>query len=388
MPSVTLTDIAQDLWVEGRTLGPADFGLDGPAWSITKRTLHGGRREGVDVIEVDNGDLSFTIVPTRGMGLWTAAYRGERIGWRSPVTDGPVNPSFVQLEAWGGLGWLNGFDELLARCGLEWSGPPYRDGDRTYTLHGKIANVPARFVAVHVADEPPHAITIEGVVVEAKLFAAQLQLRTKVTTTPGSNRLTVRDEFTNLSDSPGTMQALYHWNFGPPRLEEGSRFVAPWKTVCPINAGAAEGIGHHDVYGPPQPGRAEQVYLYDLHGEGDAGRTVAMLRNRAGDKGAALRFATKQLPCFTMWKNTRGLGEGYVTGLEPATNYPNPRPFEAERGRVLRLEPGASHVAETTLEVFDDAGAIAEVEREIGRLQAVGAPTIHARPVEPFAPAG
>ena len=41
---------------------------DGFAW----RTLTGGVREGVDTVEVNNGKLKFTVVPTRGMGLWKA----------------------------------------------------------------------------------------------------------------------------------------------------------------------------------------------------------------------------------------------------------------------------------------------------------------------------
>ena len=43
---------------------------------------------------------------------------------------------------------------------------------------------------------------------------------------------------------------------------------------------------------------------------------------------------------FCQWKHTAGLNEGYVTGLEPATNYPNPKRFERERGRVVTLQAG------------------------------------------------
>ena len=59
-----------------------------------------------------------------------------------------------------------------------------------------------------------------------------------------------------------------------------------------------------------------------------------MLCNRDGDKAVVLRFPQTQLPGFTLWKNTAGPRDGYVTGLEPATNYPNPRPFEKVRDRV------------------------------------------------------
>ncbi len=121
-------------------------------------------------------------------------------------------------------------------------------------------------------------------------------------------------------------------------------------------------------------------------GDGPADRTLALLRNRAGDKGVALRFSTRELPCFTLWKNSQGMREGHVTGLEPATNYPNPRPFEAGRGRVVSLAPGATHVAETRLEILNTVRQIAALEAEVARLQTRVQPKIHAKPVEPFAP--
>jgi hypothetical protein len=391
MPTTVLTDTAKDVWVESFDLAPADVGQPrSPAWSVRKRQLHGGRREGVDRIDLDSGTLALAIVPTRGMGLWRARFGGEELGWRSPVRDGPVNPAFVEPTALGGLGWLQGFDELLARCGLEHNGAPYAetapDGRTTiYPLHGSIANIPAHYVAVHVEDHPPHTITIEGHVDEARLFGPAIRMMTRISTTPGSTRVTVRDEFMNLGDQTAEMQVLYHWNFGPPLLEEGARVVAPARTVVPRNPRAVEGLGHYDVYGPPEPGFAEQVYFFELHGEGESGRTLALLRNRAGSKAVALRFATAQLPCFTVWKQTGGLKDGYVTGLEPATNYPNPKPFEKDRGRVVQLGPGASQVAETTLEVLGSAQAVAEAEREIERLIDGRAPIIHPGPVEPFA---
>lgn len=206
------------------------------------------------------------------------------------------------------------------------------------------------------------------------------------TTTPGSNWVIVRDEVTNLGDTPADLQLLYHWNFGPPYLGPGSRLVAPARVVVPRDPRAVEGLGHYETYGPPEPGFAEQVYFFEFFGEGGEGATVALLRDPEGARGVALRFHTSQLPRFTLWKNTGGSSDGYVTGLEPATNYPNPKPFEAARGRVIVLEPGASHVAETTLEVLDTPEGVAAVEAEIGELRKQGAPRIHERPVEPYAP--
>ena len=52
------------------------------------------------------------------------------LGWKSPV-HGPVHPNFVPLNEPSGLGWLDGFDELFVRCGLESNGAP--DFDDTFS---------------------------------------------------------------------------------------------------------------------------------------------------------------------------------------------------------------------------------------------------------------
>jgi len=111
-----------------------------------------------------------------------------------------------------------------------------------------------------------------------------------------------------------------------------------------------------------------------------------MLRNHAGDKGVVLRFQNDQLPAFTLWKNTGGLRDGYVTGLEPGTNYPNTRPFEQARNRVVRLPVDGRYKTETSLEVLTTPTAVAATEAEIKQLQARGPAKVNRQPIEPFAP--
>ena len=62
------------------------------AWSVHKRTLRGGPRDGVDLVHVSSGALSYAVLPTRGMGLWRGDFRGLPLGWQSPVV-GPVHQS-------------------------------------------------------------------------------------------------------------------------------------------------------------------------------------------------------------------------------------------------------------------------------------------------------
>src|ERR1700692_3649544 len=121
--SFLLTDLAADVWLDSFAASSDSVHLHTPhPWSIRKRTLRGGLRDGVDLIEVHNGALSYSILPTRGMGLWRGEYRGNFLGWRAPVL-GPVHPQFVNLNDRGGIGWLEGFDEWLGRFGLFANGP-------------------------------------------------------------------------------------------------------------------------------------------------------------------------------------------------------------------------------------------------------------------------
>src|SRR5947209_2602876 len=319
--SWVLTDVASDLWLDSFGVSNETLRLATPHdWSIRKRTLRGGLRDGVDLIEVHNGALSYAVLPTRGMGLWRGEYRGNFLGWRAPVL-GPVHPRHVHLNDRGGLGWLAGFDEWLCRCGLSSNGPPGEDAvtdkagrtTRTpLTLHGRIANQPAHFVEVRINLDPPHELTVTGDVEEGGLFFPHLHLTSTYSTVPGSNRLMVHDVVENRGAQPAEMQMLYHCNVGPPFLEAGSRVAAPIRELAPLTPRAAEGMDTVETYAGPSAGFAEQVYCYDLLAD-EGGRTLALLYNAAADRGLAVRMNRNELPCFTVWRNTAAVEDGYVT---------------------------------------------------------------------------
>src|SRR5204862_1828458 len=207
------------------------------------------------------------------------------------------------------------------------------------------------------------------------------------TTVPGSHRLVVHDVVQNRAATPAEVQMLYHCNIGRPFLEAGSRVVAPIRAMAALTPRAAEGIDTFDTYKGPAAGFAEQVYAYDLLAD-KAGRTLALLYNAAADRGLALRFHHQELPCFTVWKNTAAVEDGYVTGLEPATNFPNFKSFERQHGRVPILPAGGRWEAMWSLEVHDSKEGVTSVQAEIAKLQARGPALIHRTPQPRFAPAG
>lgn len=75
---------------------------------------------------IDNGTMKLSVVPTRGMSVLQASVGDVRMGWDSPVK-GSGQPGLHRTQWRGGPGWLEGFNELVTRCGYEWVGHPGMD---------------------------------------------------------------------------------------------------------------------------------------------------------------------------------------------------------------------------------------------------------------------
>ncbi|MDE0838271.1 MAG: aldose 1-epimerase family protein [Kiritimatiellae bacterium] len=354
---------------ENWILTPVEAGLDG-TWlgSIQMRTLHGGRQEGVKVIDVDNGVTTFSVVPTRGMSVHSVHCGDVTLGWESPVTD-IVHPAYINLDSRGGLGWLDGFNEWMVRCGTEFAGHPGDDNGHMLNLHGKAGNIPASAVEVVIDNDAPHRIRLRGLVEEKTFKFVNYELLTEVSTTPGEAGLHFSDVLRNLGAYETEYQIIYHTNFGAPLLGENATFLAPFKTVTPFDDYAAKDIGSWTRYLGPTREYGEQVYCVEPYADAN-NQTLVMLRNADGDRGAAMRFDTTTLPYFTLWKNTDTLEEGYVTGLEPATGFPYNRSIERRFNRVPRIGSGETRSFSMSVSVLSDSAAIKATEAEISALQA------------------
>jgi galactose mutarotase-like enzyme len=292
-----------------------------------------------------------------------------------------VHPRHVNLLDFGGLGWLNGFDEWICRCGLTSNGPPCTDPvtGQFLTLHGRIANLPAHYLEVQVNLDEPYELRVIGQVDESTMFFNRLRLTSTLTTTPGSSKLLIEDDIENMSSKPAEVELLYHCNFGPPFVEEGSQVVAPIRKVAPRDDAAAAGIDTLSTIGAPAAGFKEQVFYYDLLPD-RKDWTLALLHNATADRGVAIRMARSQLPHFIVWKNTAATEDGYVVGLEPATNLPNPKPVERRQGRVITLEPGEHYRATLVVEILDTGMTVQSVLDEIAAIQGPHQPLIYASP--------
>lgn len=339
----------------------------------------GGVSNQVEVVEIDTGAVRVMVLPTRGMSIWYMESAGTRFGWESPVV-GPVHPSLVPVFDPTGIGWLEGFDELLVRCGLESNGAPEFNAQHQliYPLHGRIGNLPADSLSIEY-DEASGRLELIGEVCESKLFFKNLRLRSRLRVRAGRAQVDILDDVTNELSTPATIQLLYHINLGLPLLGEGATLEAPIKELAPKDSLSAGEIDQWNSYPAPESGYSERVYFGKLLAN-DSNETTALLKSADGDKGFAVNINTTGLPRFILWKNAGDENDGYVTGIEPATNYPNARSYEADQGRVVEIAPGETSAFRLSLKPLTTPEAVKAVSTDIAGLAGDEDAKIHSQP--------
>jgi len=247
------------------------------------------------------------------------------------------------------------------------------------TLHGRIANLPAQEVLLIAERDLPYRFTLRGIVHERMVHGPKLELTSELSIKPGARALRLGGVVTNRRGQRQEFWMLYHTNFGPPLLEQGARFLVPVEVVSPFNNHAARQIKQYDQYPGPKPGSVEQVYniqpLIDR-----SGRTLVIIRNKAADSAASLRFDTHELLYLTLWKNMAAQEDGYVTGIKPGTNYPNNRRIKCKHSRVPNLSPGESHYITIDFAIHVGTAEIEQVAQEVTRIQSDRRPLLNEKP--------
>lgn len=335
---------------------------------VSKQRLHGGVQEGVDVVEINSGRLQFTVLASRAMNVLKASCDDVELKWDSPVK-GPVHPNFVPVFAPGGCGWLEGFCEWIARCGLESNGAPEFDsqGVLKYPLHGRLSNLPARKVELAI-DLEAGVIRLSGETLETSVFGRRFLFKTTYSVQIGSTKLSVKDSVTNLASVDDEFELLYHINTGYPLVSPGARFYASFEKMCPRDQNAVAEINQWDVYCEPVPGRPETCYFFDLAADED-GKTSVAVSSESKDRGFSLSFNKKEFPYFILWKTQRPNGDIYVTGMEPAVNFPNTRSFEKANGRVVPLASKETKSFSFEFDVLTDADRLSAAIKTIQQRQ-------------------
>lgn len=291
---------------------------------------------GMRIIEAYNSSgLTFTLLPDRGMDIWSAHYNGMPLTWIAPGSPHP--PDY-------GQSWLSLFNGgLLTTCGLTHVGPPEDGRD----IHGNYTRLYAEDIR---KKQCKRGLRLYSKINQSSLFGEQLEVKRTYTLSLGMPRIELYDEVTNIGDKPTPFMLLYHCNLGYPVVREGTELIVA-SDVYPRDDNAKAGVDTWNHYEAASVGYEEQVFFHHVRtikGE-RKDFAVATLRNQ----DIALEFAwnTRQMPYLTQWKNTRQ--RIYVCGIEPGNCIPEGQHAASKSGRLVMLNPSETHRFNLCIEVKD-----------------------------------
>jgi len=323
---------------------------------------------GMRIIDCYNASgLHFTVLPDRGMDIWTAHYKGIPLTW---ISQGSPHPPDY------GQSWLRQFNGgLLTTCGLSHVGPPEVDdvtGEQR-DIHGNYTRLRTESVTSFGTwhDNQLYTYELRGKLAEARLFGEQFAIERTFRMALNQPTLHISTVVRNMSDMPQPLMFLYHINLGFPLIQEGTRLAATG-TVYPRDDAARMGLGTWVKYAHPAPGYPEQVFFHHVQAQtNEFGSNVSYAALLQDDFGLQFTWHTDELPYLTQWKNTRqGI---YVCGIEPGNCIPNGQNAARKNSRLSFLQPGEQKEFICELKVLDGKAAVGESKEKIEALKQTGA---------------
>jgi hypothetical protein len=331
---------------------------------IKRYTLLEGRGKGVEAADVRTGSgFSFTVLPSRGMDISFAQYKGKSLCWRSQTGD--ASPSYYEPEEFE---WLRSFyGGLLVTCGLTQAGMPCVDNRERLGLHGRISNIPAVDVSTQCEwEDDDYIMKIKGKVTQAKVFGENVCLTREITARLGESRLFVHDVVENLGFEDVPHMILYHINGGYPVVDKGSRLIAQVNNVSPRDDEAKIEQGRYNQFSEPIHGFKERVYYLDMAEDRDGFVTAALVNKTCNNDqgfGFYIKYLKKELPQFVEWKMN---GEGtYVVGIEPANCMVRGRAKEREAKTLQFMKPGEKREYHLEIGVLSGKESIGKYEEQM-----------------------
>ena len=322
--------------------------------------LDNGTGRGTRVAWINTGTgLRYKVVLDRGMDIFDAFFNQHSLTWLSHTGITPPEPFSDR-----GADWLRTFGGgLLTTCGLSHVGGPEQDAYGERGLHGQISNSPAEIESIIQPDLLTGKLdfSLTGRIKETKIFGPSLELKRTLSGVLGQPIIRIRDEVTNRGNTTVPHMLLYHFNFGWPFVDKGTRFV--WRGNWQAREGGINDQIFRDGYdfktcpGPldSHSGTGEAVAFIDVAHDGMGQCTVGLYNAKLG-LAVSMRFQKEQLPWLTNWQHW-GKGE-YVTGLEPGTHPPIGQAKAREQNTLLFLEPGQTRTYDLELEVLTDETVI------------------------------
>ncbi|MGN1099497.1 MAG: aldose 1-epimerase family protein [Christensenellales bacterium] len=292
-----------------------------------------GKAKGMNVLEFNNGLLSFTVSVDRGLDIIDFRYMNTNLGFLSK--NGVVGSHLAHTAA---VPFSKSFEGgFLYTCGLDNIGVP--EGDAV--LHGSMTQVPAVKLKIDTRwENDEYLLSVEGEMHNTSLFGENFVLRRRISTSFMSESIEIRDELANEEFTDMEYKMLYHFNMGYPLLDDCTRIEGPFTATKPRNEWANLTIDACREMHPPIDGLEERCYFHTIEVQKPV---VSVINERAGLR-LDLEFNRDNLDRFVEWKSMRS-GD-YALGLEPCST-----DLDDKHGKII--PPGGSIVNEIKISVKD-----------------------------------
>ena len=261
--------------------------------NVRRYTLKGGRSDGLNVIDCDNGKIRFLLNESKALDMMQLYHEGQNISFLSKNAFTTDKTHFINRFE-GGMIYTCGLDNLGRKEGFE--------------MHGTLHNLKAEVIRAECNE---NGITVEAIIRDTQLFGKNLVLKRKVFSAILSTEVVVSDTLINEGYTEQNYCLLYHINAGYPMLDEGCEIKAEIKDFIPADEKAEQNESLMFNIENSQPEKAENCYYLNL------GKPEISLINPKIKKKFTVEYSKQTLPYFLEWKSMAS-GD-YALGLEPCT---------------------------------------------------------------------
>lgn len=329
----------------------------------------------LNIINISNNMLSFSVIPERGMDIGEILLKAEKISWERNKKY-LLHPDNLDLSDDNGTGWVRGFYPAVASIGPELFGTP----GEGYTLHGTGSYSNADPDSVNIISDG-EKICIEGTIpVRANDGKPIFEKKKALKSLYGSANLLIKETTKNMSEKIQVIDDGLHIQLAGAYTSDGGRYVLPVQVSRMLLRDSAPNEEDPLYINPLKDGRQplrcyqyipepvkgiEKIpeigaFLPEL--ENPMGITVEMIVNLARDTAA---YVARPLNCFPRSLVAKEINENAMFALEPCRTRPNRMSQKITDGEAVFLQPGEETTTFCLIGITKDIKVIDILENAI-----------------------
>jgi hypothetical protein len=292
------------------------------------------------VVTIDNGCMSFTVLPERGMDIGDIYINGEKVSWETPEGE-LLHPDSVDLQEQGA--WDQGFVASVATIGPEVFGTP----DEIRTVHGTGAYSMVDLCSFCVKESEEEIEVVGNVTILGYEKNPVYQKEIRIVTKRNSTFLTRYERTINLTEDRQHIDDGFHIQPAGAFVSEGGRYVLPVKTEHMLLRDSApveeDPTKIYDYSTSLDPIRCYQYVPEEVRGlemlplPSTQHVTAEMLVDDRWTMAAVLVRPLDVFPRTLIAK--RAIGNKPMYAIEPCKTRPNSIKQKAIDGELMYLKP-------------------------------------------------